>query len=419
MADPHDGPGTAPMASVLVGDVAAPGAGARFAQQALRAIRVHLGMDVAFIAEFTGGRRVFRYVDAASEPCPVEVGGGDPLDETYCQRVVDGRLPELIHDARAVPAAAELPATFELPVGAHLSVPIRLPSGRVYGTYCCFSSTPDHSLNDRDLGIMRVFADVTAAQIDRQLEGDRRRLETVSRLRTAVRGEGLSTVFQPIVDVESNLPVGFEALTRFSLKPHRPPDRWFEEAAAAGLGVELELAAIHQALRHLPHVPEPAYLSLNVSPATAVSGRLDAVLRNVPAHRIFLELTEHAVIDTYDDLLDALRRLRGRGVRLAVDDAGAGYASFRHVLCLQPDLIKLDVTLTRDVDVDAPRRALAAALITFAQQTGSAIVAEGVETASELRTLRALGVTAAQGYHLGRPGVLPALHPPTAAARPA
>ncbi|MDQ3570948.1 MAG: EAL domain-containing protein, partial [Actinomycetota bacterium] len=94
---------------------------------------------------------------------------------------------------------------------------------------------------------------------------------------------------------------------------------------------------------------------------------------------------------------------RQRGLRVAVDDAGAGYASFRHILRLRPDIIKLDMALTRDIDRDPARRALAAALITFAENTGSTIVAEGVETAEELHALRQLGVTAAQGYYLGRP----------------
>lgn len=130
-----------------------------------------------------------------------------------------------------------------------------------------------------------------------------------------------------------------------------------------------------------------------------------------------LEITEHDVIETCGGLQTALRGLRRRGVRIAVDDAGAGYASFRHILRLQPDLIKLDVTLTRRIDLDQPRRALAAALIGFARDTSAAIVAEGVEKAAELRTLRLLGVTAAQGYHLGRPeelassGRLPATAP--------
>ena len=379
------------------------------ATDALRAIRNHLGMDVAFISELTSTERVFRYVDADDADCPVEVGGADPLEDSYCQRVVDGRLPELIHDAGSIPAAAELPVTAALPVGAHLSVPIRLAGGHVFGTFCCFSAAPDHSLNDRDLAMMRVFADLTAAQIDRDLGSERRHEHTRIRLRGAIAGDGLSMVFQPIAEMNHGEPIGFEALARFEQTPERGPDVWFAEAGEMGLRVDLELAAIRMALHHLPELPRQAYLAVNVSPATAISGRLDAALTDVPANRIVLEITEHDVIESYEQLEAALSGLRRSGVRVAVDDAGAGYASFRHILRLQPDIIKLDMALTRDIDRDPARRALASALITFARDTRSAIVAEGVETAAELRTLRRLGVSAAQGYFLGRPAPMRAM----------
>ena len=115
----------------------------------LHAIRTHLHMDVGFISEFVENRRYFRFVDAAEQDAIICVGQSDPLEESYCQRVVDGRLPELLHDACLHPEALTLPATRALPVGAHLSVPIRLKNGRVFGTLCCFSSRADHSLTAR------------------------------------------------------------------------------------------------------------------------------------------------------------------------------------------------------------------------------------------------------------------------------
>ncbi len=360
-------------------------------------------MDVAFVSEFRADQRVFRYVDAASQDSPVCAGGAGPLEESYCQRVVDGRLPGLIHDASEVPAAMELPVTAALPVGAHMSVPIRLRDGQVYGTFCCFSYTPDHSLTDRDLAVMHVFADLTADQIEAELETKQRNAEIVDRLRAVIAGEGLAMAFQPIVDIGHGEPIGFEALARFSGTPTRGPELWFAEAAGIGLGVELEAAAVQLALAGLPHLPPQAYLAINVSPATVMSGQLDALLREVPANRIILEVTEHAAIEAYEQLGAALSVFRQRGLRVAVDDAGAGYASFRHILRLRPDIIKLDMALTRDIDQDPARRALASALITFAGNTRSTIVAEGVETAAELHTLQQLGVTAAQGYYLGRP----------------
>jgi EAL domain-containing protein (putative c-di-GMP-specific phosphodiesterase class I) len=119
--------------------------------------------------------------------------------------------------------------------------------------------------------------------------------------------------------------------------------------------------------------------------------------------RVVLEMTEHAPIADYDELRRSLQLWRERGLRIAVDDAGAGYSSLRHILWLTPEWIKLDVSITRNIDSDMPRSALAAALIDFASRVGSSIVAEGVESTTELSALRELGATAAQGYHLGRP----------------
>jgi EAL domain-containing protein (putative c-di-GMP-specific phosphodiesterase class I) len=120
-----------------------------------------------------------------------------------------------------------------------------------------------------------------------------------------------------------------------------------------------------------------------------------------------LELTEHASVGNYGRLADALDPLRVRGVRVAVDDAGAGFASFRHILNLNPDIIKLDMALTRGIQADPVRRALASALVTFARELHAVIVAEGIETEAELKALRSLGVGYGQGFFLARPGSLP------------
>jgi EAL domain-containing protein (putative c-di-GMP-specific phosphodiesterase class I) len=100
--------------------------------------------------------------------------------------------------------------------------------------------------------------------------------------------------------------------------------------------------------------------------------------------------------------MGSLKGLREH-VRLAVDDAGSGYAGLQHLLEIQPDIMKLDIALVRSVDVDPGRRALIASMITFAHKTGCTVLAEGIETQAELDTLRALGVTLGQGYLLGRP----------------
>jgi EAL domain-containing protein (putative c-di-GMP-specific phosphodiesterase class I) len=363
-------------------------------------------MEVAFIGHFSNGRREFRYVDA--EPGhKLLPGDGNAIDDTYCKRIVDGRFPELIPDVATLPAAQQLAVTAELGIGSYVGVPIRLRDGSVYGTFCSFSSTADRSLNDRDVAMMRAFAEIAAEQLEVELQDTERRREITERVHAVIDGEAMSIVYQPIVDLAQNAVIGYEALSRFATLPVRPPNEWFADAAIVGLDAALEMRAIQRALQGIVRAPAEAYISVNASPLHIESGEFGRVLDTIPCERVVLEITEHAMISDYAAVLKACRLLRGRGIRLAIDDAGSGYASFRHILNLEPDFIKLDMSLTRNIDADSRRQALAAAFVAFAEKTGSQIVAEGVETIAEVETLRGLGVQKAQGYLLGRPGALP------------
>jgi EAL domain-containing protein (putative c-di-GMP-specific phosphodiesterase class I) len=382
------------------------GSAAELLPDLLRATRLHLNMDVAFVSRFDGGLRVFAHVDAAPTMQAIRPGDADPLEETYCQRVIDGRLPELIHNAQEHLVAREIAATNALPVGAHLSVPIRLQDGTLYGTFCCFSSRGNRNLTEADLRLMRVLADMAATFVERELEFAKEHAEKRRRIESVLAEDALSMVYQPIKEIDSGEVVGFEALTRFRASPARAPDVWFNEAAEVGLGEALEIRAIEKGLQALHRLPSHLYVSCNVSAEVVLKGGLGGALDRVPLPRVLLEITEHASVHDYDPLVTALAGLRERGLRLAVDDAGAGYASFRHILSLQPDVIKLDTSLTRNIDSHLGRRALASAFIGFAHETGSRLVAEGVETEQELKTLRALGVHKVQGYFVGRPAAL-------------
>jgi len=185
------------------------------------------------------------------------------------------------------------------------------------------------------------------------------------------------------------------------------PDKWFAAAANVGLGAELELTAVRRALCSLSDIPPDAYLSINVSPTVAISPAFAEIVVKVAAHRVVVEITEHSIVEDYGEFAERLAGLRDHGVRLAIDDAGAGFASLRHILHLTPELIKLDMSLTSGIDAAPRQQTLAAALVAFATGTSASIVAEGIETSAELATLRALSVPLGQGYHLGRPGPLP------------
>ncbi len=216
----------------------------------------------------------------------------------------------------------------------------------------------------------------------------------------------LTVVFQPIVELSSNAIVAVEALARFRTEPARGPDVWFAEAEQAGLGVELELLAVANALVARRLLPNDIALTFNVGPAAVVCPLLRQMLRAAGAAGaagLVVELTEHTKFDDYDALLDAVGAIRESGVQLSVDDAGAGFSGLSHILKLSPDFIKLDRELIKGVETDPVRRALTASMVGFAAGTQAKIIAEGIETADELEAVRALGAGYAQGYYLGRP----------------
>jgi EAL domain-containing protein (putative c-di-GMP-specific phosphodiesterase class I) len=373
----------------------------------LKSVRSYLGMDVAFLSEFLGTSRVFRSVDS-TEPPPLKVGDTIPMAQGYCQHVVDGRLPELIPDTTILPFAQKIAETHTIPIGAHLSVPVRLDDGAVFGTFCCFSFQPNPRLNERDLELMRTFSRLIASQIAADIEDDRERAHSLDLIRTAVSEGDPNILFQPIYRLRDLKIAGVEALSRFMSEPKRSPDLWFAEAESAGMGSSLELLAVRKAIAAAAMLPAELSVNLNISPKTLIEGKAADSLAGIDPKRIVIEITEHTPIPDYEPLLAELQPLRALGMRIAIDDAGAGYSSLRHVLKLSPDIIKLDVSLTRDLDRDPLRRAMAAALAEFGSHTGTKIVAEGIETLEELEALRSLRIEKGQGFHLG--------HPQTAAA---
>lgn len=219
----------------------------------------------------------------------------------------------------------------------------------------------------------------------------------------------LITAFQPIRDLGTGEIVGAEALTRFVSSPLRSPDQWFVEADSIGRGLELEFLALETALLAAADLPAHLYIAVNLSPAACLDPRLGDIVSDsgLKPGRIVVELTERSAVADYARLTAALAPLRSAGLRIAIDDVGDGFSSMRHILRLSPALVKLDRTIVAGIDKDANQRALCTAMVNFASQIGARLVAEGIETNSELATVTELGVNAGQGYLLGRPSVLP------------
>jgi EAL domain-containing protein (putative c-di-GMP-specific phosphodiesterase class I) len=236
---------------------------------------------------------------------------------------------------------------------------------------------------------------------------DRTRRESErDRLLRLIDGHGLGVALQPIVDLDSRRVVGAEALARFKDEDGRPlpTESTFLDAHALDLGVELELAVINLALRSEGRLPVGMYLALNVSPA--LLGRtelLDVVSRHDHERPLVVELTEHQPVEDYAELELVLARLREHGVRVAVDDVGSGFASFRHVTRVKPEILKLDRSLVCGIDEDPVRQSLASAIVSFAREVGAIVVSEGIESQDELSCLVDLAVGCGQGFFLARP----------------
>ncbi|YAK90591.1 EAL domain-containing protein [Paenarthrobacter nitroguajacolicus] len=220
----------------------------------------------------------------------------------------------------------------------------------------------------------------------------------------------LVAVFQPIRHLGTGEIVGAEALTRFVDFPFRSPDQWFADAESIGRGLDLEFLALETAIAAASRLPANVYVAVNLSPSACLDMRLSRIVREsgLRPERIVVELTERSPVADYARLTAALAPLRSAGLRVAIDDVGAGFSSMRHILKLSPELIKLDRSIVAGIDSNPSQKALFAAMLSFASNIGAGLVAEGIETSSELSTLAELGVETGQGYLLGRPSVLPA-----------
>ena len=245
-----------------------------------------------------------------------------------------------------------------------------------------------------------AFSATSSALLAERLHARRQEEELREGIRATIASGAFYSVFQPIVDLETREAVGYEALTRFD--SGQRPDRCFADAWSVGLGAELELATLAAAVAAGQELPAGRWLDLNVSPRLlADPERLREVLR-AAERPLVLEITEHEVIGDYAAVRDAIRGL-GKDVRVAVDDAGAGVANFGHIIDLHPDFVKLDLGLVRRVNANMGRQAMVVGMRHFSRSAGCRLVAEGVETEAEARTLSELGVEFGQGYVFGRP----------------
>jgi diguanylate cyclase (GGDEF)-like protein len=231
-----------------------------------------------------------------------------------------------------------------------------------------------------------------------RLSGDAPQRSEIERI---LEEHAIEPLYQPVASLTTGRLIGYEALARFPDAPDRPPSTWFAQANACGLGPELEAAAIKAALEPIGR-PPGTHLAVNVSPSALSTEAVKSVLPD-DLSDVIIELTEHEVYVGDSLLANSLAQLRERGARIAIDDAGAGYAGLKQVMWVRPDIVKLDLELTRAIHSDPVRMALVESLVRFARRVGATVCAEGIENHDDIEVLSNLDVPCGQGYAIGRP----------------
>jgi len=366
----------------------------------LRTAKNSLGLSLTFLTRLDGETQHLEVVES-SIPF-FHDGQTQPQATSLCQAILDGKLPSVIPNVAKLPEAKRLPAARFPRIRSYISVPVSLSDGTLYGTFCAAGFTADNDLTKRDRALMEVLASAAATIIEPGIQERRREAAILSRLQPIRDAGGPRIVLQPIVALADGARVGAEALSRFPAEWGQAPDEVFADAASIGIGLELEMLAVRHAVDAFVGVS--GYLSINFSAQTLLDDRCQELLNSFSLERIVLELSEHDPVLDYRVLLDALAPLRRSGLRLAIDDVGAGFASLRHILLTSPDVIKLDRSIVAGIAADPILRRLVRSLTEFGHGAGAAVVAEGVETRDDALALRDVGVDYGQGWHFARPG---------------
>ncbi|WP_242423587.1 EAL domain-containing protein, partial [Frankia sp. EI5c] len=359
-------------------------------------------MDLAFLGRLDEEWLVLQVFDGDAASFDVLPGSTIRREAALYPQVLAHDQPIIIPDAHADRRTSRAGMVRELGVGSYAAALVFDTDDEVYGLVGCFGHEPRPRLRPRD----GRFVDLLAAFLSDAVIDLRRVWESRSRVSRLVSdlidAGGPEIVFQPVVSLADGGIAGVEALSRFP-GSDRGPEGWYRVAEQVGLGTELELAAIRHALSVLPDLPPSVMLSVNAAPATITSGLLGLLRSFGACDRVIVELTEHERFGSDPVVMRGVRTLRERGARIAVDDIGTGYAGLEQLLQLRPDIVKIDYVITHSMDVDAARRAVAAAIVRVAEEIGSQVIAEGIETAGELRAATEAGIGYGQGYLLGRP----------------
>jgi EAL domain-containing protein (putative c-di-GMP-specific phosphodiesterase class I) len=340
---------------------------------------------------YLGGENIRVHIAQGFSKVVVEVthdGDGVPVEEH--ERIFEPNYLRRDRDGRKVP------------LGLGLSAARRLARA-MGGDVRCYQEENGSVLElslAKTLGYDSNFSEIADMIFDRSSGKP-----TTTAISEILGEGGPEMVYQPIIDMRThgaggNLVIGHEGLARF---PLGSPPEWLEAAGDAGMRLDLELSAIRAAIAGFAPARKPGFLALNLSDATLLSSSLNAALEGLDPGSVVLELSEVALIKSYEVTKRAASALRDYGVRLAIDNVGAGEIDLLSMLRLQPDLIKIDMCLVRDMEHNPTNRALVRGLAAMAGDLGIIAVAEGIEKSEERDRLLDLGVEFGQGYLFGKP----------------
>ncbi|SHE46660.1 EAL domain, c-di-GMP-specific phosphodiesterase class I (or its enzymatically inactive variant) [Loktanella atrilutea] len=376
----------------------------------LGAVRHHLDMALAYLVLFDGPDVVLHALSCDNAAARLVPGDRFKAEGTFCGAILQGALPRLLPDAGADPRAQVLQPGAMGAVGAMIGVPLPRCDGAGPAMLCCLSHFPRPMLDEGDLAIVTSYAGLLADVLDRTSHHAAGGPDLRRRIGDVIADRDFQLLLQPIVALADDTVMGAEALCRFRPTPYRSPDTWFAEARTVGLDRRLDRVVIAKTLELLPELPQALKLAINVAPDTLINADLPRLIDGPFSDRIIFELTDHAGIGSLQAMLPEMKALRSLGAQIAVDDLGTDPNSLNAVLQIKPDIVKLDRDLIRGLHMDPVNQALTAGILHFSKAIGARVVAEGIERTEEAAALRAFGVDYGQGFLLGRPGGLTALH---------
>ncbi len=305
-----------------------------------------------------------------------------PTTETQLTELV-GNLQESVSAAIEAEHGDEIAALFDIYVGrTHVVVDSKIKLERL---------------------IYRGIRDAMAAAMSIEA---RERARKIADLRESIRTRGIYIEFHPIIVAATGEIFGYEALARGVMRSMRSPEVMFEIAAQANLLWELSRLCRERAIEEMPsRLNDGALLFLNIDPHDFADPEFTPDALKVPdPARVVIEITERTAIKDYPKFRNQLSAFREAGFRFAVDDAGSGYAGLGSIANLEPDFIKLDISLINCIDENFIKQNLVETMVRFANDQGAQVIAEGVENEDEFETVKSLGVHFIQGFylHLGR-----------------